>query len=319
MDMRRYYFLAISLFFPLLLASQERYNDVFSDSVEVATYTYATKNGQNLELDVYTPSNDWAVNRAIVIYVHGGGFYSGSKSDQDNVVFCKKLAGLGYVSVSMEYRLTRKGQPGDFGCDCPAPEKLKTFSASVDDIRDATLFLIENREMFRIDPQKIILAGSSAGAEAILNTGYRPPMCYDLPSGPVSYAGLISMAGAIPDTMVLYDESAVPTLFFHGTCDDLVPYNIAPHRYCKTTDKGYLKMYGSYALAKKLRQLNVPYWLHTTCGAGHEMASLPMEKYFDVIKEFCYQFILQKKKDFRETIIKGDQTKCNFGQFDFCK
>jgi acetyl esterase/lipase len=317
--MQRYFLLLSVLFFPGILFSQERYLDVFADSVEVSTFTYATKNGESLEMDVYQPFDDWGTDRAVIIYVHGGGFSSGSRGGQDNVAFCRKLAGLGYVSVSMDYRLTRKGQPGEFGCDCPASEKLKTFSAAVDDIRDATHFLIENREMFRIDPQKIILAGSSAGAEAILGTGYQPPMCYDLPSGPVSYAGLVSMAGAIPDTTIIYDESAVPTLFFHGTCDNMVPYNVAPHRYCNKTDKGYLVMYGSYALAQKLRQLNVPYWLHTTCGAGHEMASLPMSKYFDEIKEFCYRYVIKKEKEFRETVVEGDQSKCNFEQFDFCK
>jgi len=317
--MYRLLFVFLVLFSSGILYSQERYMDVLSDSVDIRTYTYATKAGQNLELDVYQPVDDWQINRAVVLYVHGGGFYTGSRKDENNVGFCKRLAELGYVSVSMSYRLTRKDQPGEFGCDCPASEKLKTFSAAVDDIREASFFLIQNRDLFRIDPQKIILAGSSAGAEAVLNTGYQPPMCYDLPSGPVSYAGLVSMAGAIPDTMILYNESAIPSMFFHGTCDNLVPYNVAPHRYCGKTDKGYLMMYGSYFLSRKLRQMNKPYWLHTTCGAGHEMAGNPMTQYFDEIKEFCFGFCIKGKKEFRETVIKGDQTKCGYEQFNFCK
>jgi predicted esterase len=317
--MVRHFFIVFILFFPGILFSQERYQGVIADSINLETYTYATKDGQNLELDIYLPNEDWVENRAVILYVHGGGFQGGSRNDDNNVMFCKRLAELGYVSVSMSYRLTRKDQPGDFGCDCPVSEKLKTFEAAVEDIRSATFFLIQNREQFRIDPQKIILAGSSAGAEAILLAGYQPPMCYDLPSGPVSYAGLISMAGAIPDTMVIYDESAVPTMFFHGTCDNLVPYATAPHRYCDKKDKGYLILYGSYTLSQKLRELNVPYWLHTTCGAGHEMAGIPMTKYFDEIKEFCYQFIIKKEGEFRNTIVEGDQSKCDFEQFDFCK
>jgi acetyl esterase/lipase len=311
--------LILSVFIPVTIFSQVRYQDVLADSVEVETYSYATKDGQNLELDVYLPSDDLSENRATIIYVHGGGFSGGSRNDENNVRFCNRLAQLGYVSVSMSYRLTRQGKSDGFSCDCPASDKLKTFSAAVDDIRDATSFLIKNREHFRIDPNKIILAGSSAGAEAILMTGYQPPMCYDLPSGPVSYAGLVSMAGAIPDTIIIYDESAVPTLFFHGTCDNLVPYNVAPHHYCEKGTKGYLILYGSYALSQKLRELNVPYWLHTTCGAGHEMASLPMTQYFDEIKEFCYEFVIKKEGNFRQTVVPGDQTKCGYEQFNFCQ
>lgn len=312
-------FLIFWVVIPGIIFSQERYQEILTDSVEVETYTYAKKDGKNLELDLYLPFDDMGENRAVIIYVHGGGFSGGSRSEENNVNFCNGLAKLGYVCTSISYRLTRQGKPEGFSCDCPVPDKLKTFSSAVDDIRDATSFLVQNREQFRIDPNKMILAGSSAGAEAILMTGYQPPMCYDLPSGPVSYAGLVSMAGAIPDTTILYDESAVPTLFFHGTCDNLVPYNVAPHHYCKKGDKGYLILYGSYALSQKLRELNIPNWLHTTCGAGHEMASLPMTKYFDEIKEFCYEFVIKKEGNFRHTVVPGDQPKCGYEQFNFCQ
>jgi predicted esterase len=118
----------------------------------------------------------------------------------------------------------------------PVSEKLATFDAAVEDIQDATFYLIQNYEYLGIDPQNIILAGSSAGAEAVLITAYSPPVCYDLPSGPVAYAGVIGMAGAIPDTSIIYEESAVPSLFFHGTDDNLVPYATAPHHYCEKTN-----------------------------------------------------------------------------------
>ena len=306
------------IFLPGIVMSQERYQDQIADSVQVDTYSYAIKDGEDLGLDIYQPYGDTASNRVMIIYVHGGGFTEGTRDDKTSVEFCRQLAGLGYVSVSMSYRLTRKDSASGFGCDCPAVDKINTFGAAVQDIQDATYFLIENRAQFRINPQKIILAGSSAGAEAILSTGYQPPMCYDLPSGPVAYAGLISMAGAIPDTTVMYDESVVPTMFFHGTCDDVVPYATGPHRYCKESDAGYLIMYGSYTLAQKLHDLNKPYWLYSVCGAGHEMASIPMTRYFDDIKEFCYQYIIKGKGEFRNTVVPGDQASCTHGQYDFC-
>jgi acetyl esterase/lipase len=250
--------------------------------------------------------------------VHGGGFSGGERNSEGIKTFCKQMAGYGYVVASISYRLTRKGEKTAFGCDCPANDKLNTFQAAVEDLQDATFFLVENREQFGIDPQKMILAGSSAGAETVLNTAYQPPYCYGLDSGPVSFAGVISMAGAIPDTMVIYDESAVPSLLFHGTDDNLVPYATAPHHYCDKDAPGYLILHGSFTIAQKLDQLQVPYWLHTTCGAAHEMAGLPMTEYFNEIVEFCYDYIIKKTGEIRKTIIEGPQKNKEYTQFNFC-
>ncbi len=225
---------------------------------------------------------------------------------------------IGYNTVSITYRLTRRDEPTGFGCDCPATDKLNTFRSAVEDVQDATFFLIQNRESLGIDPQQIILAGSSAGAETVLNAAYQPPYCYGLDSGPVSYAGVISMAGAIPDTFRIFPDSAVPSLLFHGTCDNLVPYASASHRYCQPKEPGYLPLFGSYPISRKLAQLGVPYWLHTTCGGAHELAGKPMDTYFNEIVEFCHDFVLQKTGESRHTIVPGDQMKCTYEHFEFC-
>ncbi len=298
--------------------AQERYKEQSFDEISVETYTYAAKGGENLDLDIYLPKYDSEQKRATLIYVHGGGFSSGERDSQGIKDFCNRLANYGYVVASISYRLTRKGEATGFGCDCPATDKLNTFYAAVEDVQDATFFLIERRDQFAIDPQKIILAGSSAGAETVLNTAYQPPYCYNLASGPLSYAGVISMAGAIPDTTVLYDESAVPSLLFHGTNDKLVPYATAPHHYCAKEDPGYLVLNGSQTIAEKLSQLEVPCWLHTTCGAGHEIANKPMTIYFDDIIDFCYTFVVNKKSETRYTIIEGEHHNANLGQANIC-
>lgn len=303
---------------PGRVTSQERYWEPLFDSVTVQTLTYATKSGQNLDLDLYAPWGDPEEYRPVVLYLHGGGFSAGTRNDASIVKFCQRLAAHGYNAVSVTYRLTRKNEPTGFSCDCRATDKLNTFQSAVEDIQDATYFLTENRESLGIDPQKIILAGSSAGAEAVLNAAYQPPMCYGLDSGPVSYAGVISMAGAIPDTSKIFSDSAVPSLFFHGTCDNLVPYASASHHYCEPGKPGYLILHGAHTLAAKLAQLGVPYWLHTTCGGAHELASKPMHAFFDEILAFCHDFVLCKQTESRHTIIPGDQRRCAYGQYDFC-
>ncbi len=316
----KYLSFALFLFFIAfeVVSAQERYVDEITDSVGVETFTYVEKDGHPLDLDVYLPVFDAELERPVFVYVHGGGFSGGKRNEPQIQEFCKKVARRGYVTVSVSYRLTRQGTKTGFGCDCPANEKLATFDAAVEDLQDATYFLIEHREQLGIDPHKIILAGSSAGAEAVLNTAYEPPYCYGLDSGPVSYAGVVGMAGAIPDTAKIYDESAIPSMFFHGTCDNLVPYGTAPHHYCNEGQDGYLMLCGSHSIAEKLRKLGKPYWLHTTCGGDHGLAGLPMSKYFDEIMQFCHDFVLNGSKDQIHTIVSGEHN-CGYPQYNYCQ
>lgn len=306
------------LFFSLNCFAQERYKDEITDSVRVETYTYAFKDNQSLDLDVYFPAFDNQIKRPLIFYVHGGGFSEGKRNDPGIQEFCKKLARRGYVVSSISYRLTRKGTETGFGCDCPAIDKRNTLNAAVQDLQDATFFMIKYRDKMGIDPQKIILSGSSAGAETVLNTAYQPPYCYGLDSGPVAYAGVISMAGAIPDTSRIFKESAVPSLLFHGTCDNLVPYSTAPHRHCKEGQPGYLIFHGSYTIAEKLKKLGTPYWLYTYCNASHEIAGKPMTANFNDIVDFCYSFILNKGTEQKSTVIKTDNKPCEYQSFNFC-
>lgn len=298
--------------------SQDRYMGNFFDEILIETATYATKDGQNLEMDIYLPKNDSEQERALLIFVHGGGF-SGGKRDLPKIQeFCENMASYGYVVASISYRLTRKGKPEGFGCNCPQTDKLNTFYAAVEDLQDATFFLIENRHQYQIDPQNIILAGSSAGAETVLNTAYQAPYCYGLDSGPVAIAGVISVAGAIPDTTVLYDESAVPSLFLHGTDDKLVPYATAPHHLCEEGKPGYMILHGPQTLAQKLDQLNTPYWLYTVCGMNHDLSSVPLSNYLDEILTFCYDYVITDNGEAKHTIVKGEQRNKQIPVYDFC-
>ena len=120
-------------------------------------------------MDVYFPAFDNQSQRALIFYVHGGGFSGGSRNERGIQTYCKKLARHGYVVSSISYRLTREGTASAFGCDCPALDKLNTFNDAVEDLQDATFFMIKYREKMGINPQKIILSGSSARAETVLN------------------------------------------------------------------------------------------------------------------------------------------------------
>jgi predicted esterase len=265
--------------------------------VQSATYTYATIRRSELALDLYRAAGEEARQNTTILYVHGGGFAGGRRDEPIHVEFARALAARGYTVANISYRLTMKGK--SFSCDQPTKNKLQTFRAAANDIRRATLFLLQNADSLGIDPDRILLAGSSAGAEAILHAAYweaqsAPGRWVGLPEG-FRYAGLISMAGAMVDTSLIQTDNALPTMFFHGTCDGLVPYATAPHHYCSPDEVGYLPLHGAYTIAKRLDDLGVSRYLLTACGGGHEWASLPL--YGDYTEDID-QFI-------RQTVDKG--------------
>ncbi len=270
--------------------AQERYLSEVTDSIFTHTYTYSEKEGQILNLDVYKPIENKKYEYPVVLFVHGGGFMGGDRKDERAVSFCSSLAKCGYVAISIDYRLLRKNTDTGFGCECAAEDKLAAIGAAVIDLNEATKFLIEHKNDLSIDPDKIILCGSSAGAEMVLSIVFNSSM-YGIPYK--KYAGVISFAGAIVNSSSISKENAIPTMLFHGTNDDLVPYDIAPHHYCTSESPGYLMLFGSKAISDKLKSLHMPYWLYTIKDANHSVSSSPMVQQLNEIKMFCNDFVFQ--------------------------
>src|SRR5690606_15330507 len=96
-------------------------------------------------------------------------FAGGSREAPDEAKFCQEIAKRNYIAVSISYRLTRKNTKEGVGCDCPKEVKIETFQKASEDYLDAVQYLIQNKDKFKIDEEKIIAGGSSAGAEGILN------------------------------------------------------------------------------------------------------------------------------------------------------
>ena len=58
-------------------------------------------------LDAYLPpDSDERDKRPVVVFMHGGGFRSGDKQDDNVVIYATELTMRGYAVVSINYRLT---------------------------------------------------------------------------------------------------------------------------------------------------------------------------------------------------------------------
>jgi predicted esterase len=278
------------------ISGQKRFiNDSFQLK-PTETKTYATKNGEALMLDIYQPKNDTMQQRPLIIFMHGGGFAGGTRTNPAEVKFAETAAKKGYVAVQISYRLTRKGE--SFGCDYQASGKIETFKLAAEDFIDAVNFMVKNKEEYRIDSSKIIVGGSSAGAEAVLNAVYNEQlMLKDFSNFEnFNFAGVFSLAGAIVDARYITEENAVPGVFFHGTEDNLVPYATGPHHWCDRNKPGYIILDGSKTITEKLEKLNTSYMLYSFKGGNHEHSGMPFDYLPEVFDFFKSVFLNDEKK-----------------------
>jgi acetyl esterase/lipase len=99
-----------------------------------------------ITFDVHSPEGDDEPLPTIV-WVHGGAWISGSSSNVDP--YLRILAAEGYTTVGLNYT---------FGPDA-------TYPTAVHQLNDALATLDSRAAEFRIDPERIVLAGDSAGAQ----------------------------------------------------------------------------------------------------------------------------------------------------------
>ena len=253
------------------------------------TYSYAIKETDTLKLDVYTPENiEKDAKLPVLLWMHGGGFSIGSRNYIDDAKLCETVTKYGYIGISISYRLLRKGTATQFGCLCSKEEKMETFKQASIDYLDAAAFVVNNADFLNIDASKIIAGGSSAGAEGSLNAVYmRDYFADDLQKYKnVKFSGIFSAGGAMVDANYITEANAVPSVLFHGTDDNLVPFGTAPHHFCDVEEPGYIMLDGSKTIVEKLDTFEKAYYFNIVKGGRHEVSAIPFDELDNVFKFF---------------------------------
>ena len=149
-----------------------RYRDPIFNAVTVTSnVTYGSAvNLENqtitLQLDMYQPAGDTVTSRPAIVWVHGGSFCCGSKTSPELVDEATTFSKEGYLNVSIDYRLESPGCSGSLS-NCVA-----AIQEAAADAQTAVRFLRTNAATYGIDPNRIAIGGSSAGAITALNVGY---------------------------------------------------------------------------------------------------------------------------------------------------
>lgn len=97
------------------------------------------------KMDLFRPEKA-TKNIPVIIYIHGGGWTTGSK--ETSARQCAIFAREGYLVINMEYRLGPKYK----------------HPAQIEDIANVLRWLNKHAKKFNADTSKIFFAGSSAGA-----------------------------------------------------------------------------------------------------------------------------------------------------------
>src|SRR3954469_23609321 len=131
-----------------------------------------------LKLDLYSPKGHSKPVPA-VIFIHGGAWKGGYR--QMYHYYCVKFAEHGFVAATISYRLTGE-----------AP-----FPAAVEDTKCAVRWIRANAEKLGVDPNKIGVAGGSAGGHLAMMIGYSS----DVPQldGKGGHANVSSRVQAVVD------------------------------------------------------------------------------------------------------------------------
>lgn len=263
-------------------------DDVFSGSDVTSNIVYGWNYDLNnavdsLEMDIYEPQGDTLSTRPLMVWAHGGSFVGGDKNQSDVVPMCQAYARKGYVTASINYRL---GMPL-FGPD--SVDATQAVMRAVHDARASVRWFYksaQNGNPYRIDTNRIIIAGVSAGGFISLHYAYLDEMS-EYPSwvdstqpglggglsgnsGSPGYSekviGVINVCGAIGDTAWI-DPGDEPLVSLHGTDDQTVPY---------ATDMIYLVgvfpilvVDGSWSVHQHANNIGLDNCFYTYGGADH--------------------------------------------------
>jgi predicted esterase len=182
------------------------------------------------EVDIYEPVGDpLADGRAAVIWVHGGFFIRGSKSDPWYAEAREQFVKAGYVVFSINYRLNPtlpEGLPGVIQT-LRLQEYIQEAKDSAEDAQAAVRWVRANAGEFGVDPNLVAISGHSAGGIISQMVGFNSehPGNSGNP-GPSSRpdAVVASAGGNLPLVLSDIDPGEPPMLLSHGVYDQTVPY-----------------------------------------------------------------------------------------------
>src|SRR5665811_270639 len=123
---------------------------------------YKKVGNRELSVDMfYTASSQQKKNNTAIAFFHGGGWVFGDPAEFHEA--CRRFARKGFVTFSFQYRLSIN-ENGTY------PNPGITPVESTKDARSAIRWLRGNAGLLKVNPEKIVVGGQSAGGQLALGT-----------------------------------------------------------------------------------------------------------------------------------------------------
>jgi acetyl esterase/lipase len=231
-------------------------------AVDLLNTSYGTNPRQMM--DVFLPANRSQSSTKVFVWIHGGGWVDGSKDEFVQFKPWLEAVQDDYAYIAVNYRLFN------------ISTGINKFPSQEEDIKTAMAYIQTQLAAWDVSDE-IILAGGSAGGHLALLHSYKnnqdglvkAVVTFFPPTELVSFYGfslftqllLDNLLGGNPTNkpLVYADGSplnfitanSVPTVFFHGDTDTVVPIS------------------QSKKLEERLKSNNVPHLVEYIPGQGH--------------------------------------------------
>lgn len=215
-------------------------------------------------MDVFLPEGRNLETTPLLIYIHGGAWIDGGKEEFDQVRAAMGQNFQDYAFIAINYRLF------DF------ISRINQFPTQENDVIAAIQFIESQKGDWDIDGPTI-LAGASAGGHLALLHSYKNPQIGNIKAvvaffpptdlsqlygfNQLTTLGLTEILQGTPITnpekyaqsspVTFVTSNSIPTVFFHGTTDTVVPIR------------------QSEILRQILIEKNVPHLYEAISGQGH--------------------------------------------------
>jgi acetyl esterase/lipase len=288
-----------------------------SKNVIYTTAENINHNKEQLGMDIYEPAGAEGKKFPLIVFIHGGNFRTGDKNELTSM--CASLANNGYVCVSINYRVGWGTGSQNNPCNGDTQQLKKAVYMSIQDAHTALHYLAAHADEYSIDKNWIFIGGQSAGGITALCTAYLSQKNADnyfknisadlggFDAGSVAASnynlrGVISMWGAFINPQIITSSAALPTIFFQGAKDHVVPFNSAHITRCSSSTL----LYGTYPLYNRLKALNETVIAHIDPNGDHGVFTND----FRVKNILC--FLSDVKQGIKKQVyLSGEQSSCD--------
>ncbi|MBP3917106.1 alpha/beta hydrolase [Clostridium sp.] len=153
----------------------KKYSIDWNDSIGTIHKDISYGDKESNKFDLYVPKDNSKENYGLIVYLHAGGFTSGDKSDDEEIL--KWLCSKGYVTAGINYTLRTD------------ENNASVYSQSIE-IKEAMPIVVEEAKKLGYNLNEMAISGGSAGGTLAMLYAYR-----DADTSPIPVKMMFEMVG----------------------------------------------------------------------------------------------------------------------------